>query len=140
MFDTVARSLYDDAIADRRRAEDRLAASVPISVHSEAIKRLSDALDKAMASAGALSTEIASMKRHDIGLHQKDFDASVHDPMHTLGPKTQLAIDEFAGGDPSVRQYLIGRAALEQAALRVNISDPAQLDEELAAMIRDGDQ
>lgn len=137
---TVPRAMYDEAVADRRRAEDRLAGSVPASVYSDAVARLSSALEQAMESNRLLTTEMANIKRHDVGLHPKDFDPSLQDPMSTLGPKARLAIEEFAGGDPSIRQYLIARAALEQAALRTTTDDAGTIDDRLAVMIRDGDQ
>jgi hypothetical protein len=131
--------MYDEAMSDRRRAEEHLARSVPISFHADAMKHLSAALESAQASVRALSAEIASLKRHEVGLMPRDFTPPT-DPIESLGPKTQLAVEEFAAGDPSIRSYLIGRAALEQAALRASVTDAGELDRQLAAMITDGDQ
>lgn len=133
MFNSVPKALYDEAVADRRIADARFAAISADSVPRSAY----DALAEQLAS---VTKEALAMKRHDLSMAPADFDASQSDPMNSLGPKTQLAIDEDAAGDPSIRKYLIGRAHLELAALRATVSDLAEQDTQLARMIREGDR
>lgn len=88
----------------------------------------------------ALALQVVELKRAEAGLPPAAFDASLLDPMNSLGPKTQLAIDEFAGGDPEMKKYLVNRAHLELAAMRGQTDDMEAIDKDLAAKIRRGDQ
>lgn len=86
-----------------------------------------------------LALQVVELKRAEAGLPPMAFDASLLDPMNSLGPKTQLAIDDFAGGDPEMKKYLVGRAALEWSALAGQMSDVGEIDKTVAAMVRRGD-
>jgi hypothetical protein len=87
-----------------------------------------------------LALQVVELKRAEAGLPPMAFDASLLDPMNSLGLKTQLAIDDFAGGDPEMKKYLVGRAHLEWSALRGQMGDLEEIDKEVAEKVRRGDQ
>lgn len=86
-----------------------------------------------------LALQVVELKRAESGLPPMAFDASLLDPMNSLGPKTQLAINDFAGGDREMQKYLVGRAALEWSALAGQTSDLTEIDKQVAEMVRRGD-
>lgn len=88
----------------------------------------------------AMLLEVLAFKRHDMGMPPAAFDASALDPMNSLGPQTQLAIDEFASGDREMRKYLVGRAHLMYAAARGQTDSMEAVDDEVSAAIRAGDR
>jgi hypothetical protein len=130
IFDTVPRSIYEDAILQRDRAEARAAA---------ADARLAAFTENAAERYAALVADVMDLKRHDLGMMAKDFDPTTGDPMKTLGPRTQLAIEEFAGGDAELRLRLITTAVPLMATARAEYADGDEADEHVAALIERGD-
>ena len=153
------KAIAAERVTDLRFEEDRHRATKDMLVAAEAARALwqrwceeaqrdfmaaraahAEAYAALEARYAALVAQVVDLKRHDAGLPPAAFDATLLDPMNSLGPKTQLAVDEFAAGDPEMRKWLVARAHLEQAALRGQSNDMEQIDEDVAAMVRRGDQ
>lgn len=117
IFDTVSRESYDllkaqldVAIADRRAADARYEALV---------------------------TQMLNFKRHELAMMPAGFDPAQADPWNSIGPKTQLAVEETAGGDPELERYLKGQALL--AWKQYGDLSPEDRDVKVAQEIKDGD-
>lgn len=85
----------------------------------------------------ALVEQMVTIRRHQEGMDpraeaNKDFDV-----MARLGPRTQMAIEDFAAGDLGLRRNLIARANLEWAAR--DGMDHKERDVEVAALVMAGD-
>jgi hypothetical protein len=117
---TVAREFYDDAIRQRDAAMLR---------GDRAEERLAKVVD-----------ELAALKRHDVGAAPAG-SAESYDPMDSLGPRTQLAIEEFAQGDPELRNRLIATAGALGAQHRAEAPDAGEgaHDQYVATLIRNGE-
>jgi hypothetical protein len=118
--ETVPREWYDEmkaqrdaAIADRRVAEERYTSLV---------------------------SQFVDLKRQEWNLSPQGFDISKLSPMSALGPKTQLAVEEFAAGDPELRARLINTATAEVMARRAQEMPEDEIDAEVATLIHEGDQ
>ena len=118
--DSVPREMYEDMRAQRDQAlVDRRAIEVRYS---------------------ALVSQTLDIKRHEMGMVPTGFDAARSDPTTLLGPKTNLAIDNFAGGDPELRRLLITRAIYEtQSASSGDGADGDAVDTHVAQLITAGD-
>ena len=116
--DSVSREMYE---AERERREN-----------AEALIR-----DMTLQYAD-LVKQIVDLKRHDYGMNPVGFDPATLDPTHGLGVQTMSAVEEFAGGDPELRRYLVGVAWSEHG--RRSDMDPESRDSEIAALIMEGDQ
>lgn len=82
--------------------------------------------------------EALALKRHDLQMPPAGWTPGA-DPMELLGPKTQLAIEEFAAGDPQARRYLIGRATILAAAHKAQGHEPDEADADVAETIQAGE-
>lgn len=146
------RALAESRLAELATAEQRLTIVLEAQQQERALtRRIHDNLTEQIAVLlqsradaekryEALALQVVDLKRAEAGLPPAAFDATLLDPMNSLGPKTQLAVDEFAAGDPEMKKYLVGRAHLELAALRGQNDDMEAIDKELADKIRRGDQ
>jgi len=95
-------------------------------------------LDQSLARYDKLVDQIIDLKRHDYGMNPVGFDPATLDPSHGLGVQTMAAVEEFAGGDPELRRYLVGVAWSEHN--RRAGMDAETRDAEIAALIMEGDQ
>lgn len=93
--------------------------------------------DAADARYAALVAQMVTMRRHQEGMEAKDSKSEDFDVMAGLGTRTQMAIEEFAGGDLGLRRDLIARAKLEWSA-RDGMS-PQERDVEVAQLVLAGD-
>ena len=136
-FPFVARRLYDDALLHHAALLDVVKGH---SVYLDQLVQTERARANLLETRNAgLTEQILSAHRHDVGLPEPDFDPATLDPMYSLGPLTQLAIEEFASGDPDMRKYLTRQAHAQQAALSLRTTDHDAIDEEVAEMVRAGD-
>jgi hypothetical protein len=117
IFDSVPRESYDllkgqleVAIADRQAAEARYAALVD---------------------------QMVQMKRHEYSMMPAGFDPNQADPWNSIGPKTQLAVEEVSAGDPELEQHNRAQALL--AWKQYADLSPEERDQKVAREIRDGD-
>lgn len=94
-------------------------------------------LAQANAKYAELVTQVIEMKRHEAGMHPPGFDPSTLDPMNSLGPQTQLAIDEESGGDPEQRVYY-RNVAIKETLARADMPKDER-DVVVAQILRDGD-
>lgn len=117
---TVPREFYDDAIRQR---------DVALLRGDRAEERLAKVVD-----------ELAALKRHDVGATPTG-GAESYDPMDSLGSRTQLAIEEFAQGDPELRNRLILTAQGLTAQRRAEAPDAGEgaHDQYVATLIRNGE-
>jgi len=118
--ETVPREWYDEmkaqrnaAIAERHAAEERYASLV---------------------------SQFVDLKRQEWNLSPQGFDISKLSPMAGLGPRTQLAIEEFAAGDPELRARLINTGTAEAMARRAQGMPEDEIDAEVGTLIQEGDQ
>jgi hypothetical protein len=145
----VSRELFDD----RRERINELAALVVSErerimeiLRTERVQSgtvlvaLQSRYDALQAKHDALIAQVIDFKRHEVGMAPTAFDLREMDPMHDLGPRTQMAIETFAAGDKEMRKYLLARATMEMAVLRGQTSDVDAIDSELASLILNGDQ
>lgn len=117
----VPREFYDDVVRQRDAALERARI---------AEERLAELTDRAM-----------SLKAHELSA-PVTAPARESDPFTMLGPKTQLAIDDFAQGDAELRNRLINSAMLLSSATQVDEPDldTTELDALVAEKIREGDR
>lgn len=113
----VSRELYEQEKERRQAAESR-----------------ADAADARYA---ALVDQMVNVRRHQEGMEGRDAKAADYDVMGGLGTRTQMAIEEFAAGDPQLRRDLIARARLEYGAREG--MDEKQRDVEVAQLVSAGD-
>lgn len=85
----------------------------------------------------ALVDQMVNVRRHQEGMESRDAKAADYDVMGGLGTRTQMAIEEFAAGDPALRRDLIARARLEYGA-REGMEATAR-DVEVAQLVLAGD-
>lgn len=114
---TVPREQYDLLVGELRMAQNQLA---------QANTRYTE-----------LVTQMIEMKRHEAGMHPPGFDPSTLDLMNSLGPQTQLAIDEESGGDPEQRVYY-RNVAIKETLARADMPKDER-DVVVAQILRDGD-
>ena len=88
---------------------------------------------------GKLVDQVIDIKRAELSLMPKDFDPESLDPMKKLGPKTQAAIEEECGSDPGLRTYLRNFALNEYLQREDGDTPKDELDQAVAARIREGD-
>lgn len=122
LFGSVSRELYEEVKSQRDQARADLAAE------RERYQ--------------ALVSTVIDIKRNEHGLPPDGFDPAENDPMNMLGPKTQLAIEEFSAGDAELRSHLIKRAMAETAALmgeHAGKRPDAETDQEVANRVEQGD-
>lgn len=140
-FPWVSRALLEASAESRDsalRSEGQLWRR--IDVQNSALADWQKRYDVLQSKYDALVAQVIDFKRHEVGMSPTAFDASLLDPMNSLGPKTQLAVDEFAAGDPEMKKYLVGRAHLESSALRGQSDDMDAIDTAVAQKVRQGDR
>lgn len=115
----VARDLYDDVVRQRDAAVAQLYTL--------------------QAKYTELSERAMGLKAQEMGAaHASTFAAA--DPFVGLGPKTQLAVEMIAQGDPELRNNQLRMAAMLISAGQSEGLEGDELDAEVAKKIAGGDQ
>jgi hypothetical protein len=118
---------------------------IPREFYDDAVRQRDAALERARIAedrCAAVVKELVELKRHDIGaLPGVHFNTDSLDPAHGLGPKTALAVDEFADGDVELRARLLARAHVLTASAKMQYGDddPGAIDKYVAHLIQQGD-
>lgn len=108
--------------------------AVPVSV----VEQFLAALEKERERSHAVTLEALAIKRHEMQMVPTGWTPPT-DPFSALGPKTQAAVEGFAGHDAELRQRLIGEATNLAALFKFNGMDPDEIDESVAERIAAGD-
>lgn len=85
-----------------------------------------------------LMKDMIAVKRHELGLPPSGM--AVSDPTSILGPKTMSAIEMVADGFADVRAQQMNWAVVQTKHGLAHGRDADDLDAELAAQIRQGDE
>jgi hypothetical protein len=113
--------------------------SVPPGIPAGIFEQVMAAMERERERSHQVTMEALELKRHELGMVPKGW-APPPDPLSLLGPLTQGAIEEFAAGDADLRRRLITTASTMAELRQAAHLDPADADEEIAALIRAGDQ
>lgn len=147
---TVPRELHDMIVRQYEQQLERLHRTAERSItkeaHDSVVAALTNQLSSAMAMIDKLQdqarttlTETLAIKRSQMDMAPKEFDASTMGAMAGLGPKTEAAIEEFCNGDPQIRKDLIHQAHVDALGIKARGGMPEDIDTEVADLIRRGD-